>query len=87
MRLILQALETASCLRSGGGCVQCLKVVQRPFRSRLRYSSAVRLSFISMQNNNIYKSATNQVFFFLLLVIFSQCNELGGFDRRPEKGS
>lgn len=84
MRLILQALETASSLRSGGGC---LKVVQRPFRSRLRYSSAFRLSFISMQNNNIYKSATNQVFFFLLLVIFSQCNELGGFDRRPEKGS
>lgn len=28
MRLILQALETASSLRSGGGCVQCLKVVQ-----------------------------------------------------------
>ena len=87
MRLILQALETASSLRSGGGCVQCLKVVQRPFRSRFRYSSAFRLRFISMQNNNICKSATNQVFLLLPLAILSKCNELGGFDRRPEKGS
>jgi len=86
MRLTQQALEAAPYLRGRGGCVQCLKVAQRPCRSRLSYSSAFRLSFTSMQNNNICKSVTSQVFFFLLLVIFSQCNELGGFDRRPEKG-